>query len=192
MADNNGRIGAVTGKSDRATWSTVLEKAMMKWQNLYKVNEDIGGIGTEHAAPLFTGNGDSFAFSANKLNSEQLSQAALVSLNQGKLVIGGFTKSGIWVSGNHKTVSAHAFTIMYSLNNAALFSMRNPWGGEGDGVLNIPNNNVIPPLIDFRIVNPGKAANYSKGIPMPYTPPYSSPSQNVMVHYNCLNISKPE
>jgi hypothetical protein len=180
LADSNGKIGAVTGKSDRATWSTVLEKAMMKWQNLYKVNEDIGGIGTEHAAPLFTGDGDSFAFSANKLNSEQLYRAVGVSLNQGKLVIGGFKQGGLPVSGNHKTVSAHAFTLMYSLDKTALFSMRNPWGGEGDGVLNIPDNDVIPPLIDLRIVNPGKAANYAKGIPTPYTPPFLAPSQKVI------------
>lgn len=180
LADGNGKIGAVTGKSDRATWSTVLEKAIMKWQKTYKVNEDIGGIGTEHAAPLFTGNGDSFAFSANKLSSENLKRVVEVSLNQGKITIGGFTKGDLPVSGNHKTVSGHAFTLMYSTISSALFSMRNPWGGEGDGVLNIPNNTVIPPLIDLRIVYPGKAANYSTGLPGPYTPPSLSPAQNVM------------
>lgn len=180
LADKNGKIGAVTGKSDKATWSTVLEKAMMKWQNIYKVNEDIGGIGTEHVSPLFTGDGDSFAFSANKLNAEQLYRAVGVSLNQGKLVIGGFTKGDILVSGNHKTVSGHAFTLMYSLDKTALFSMRNPWGGEDDGVYNIPDNGVIPPLIDLRIVNPGKAANYTKGIPTPYNPPYLAPAQRII------------
>lgn len=180
LADKNGKIGAVTGKSDKATWSTVLEKAIMKWQYIYKVNEDIGGIGTEHAAPLFTGDGDSFAFSANKLNSEQLYRAVGVSLNQGKIVIGGFKQGDIPVSGNHKTVSGHAFTLMYSLDKTALFSMRNPWGGEGDGVLNIPDNGIVPPLIDLRIVNAGKAANYAKGIPTPYTPPALTPAQNVM------------
>ena len=191
LADGNGKIGAVTGKSDRATWATVLEKALMKWQKIYKVNEDIGGIGTEHVAPIFTGDGDSFAFSANRLNSADLRRAVEVSLNQGKITIGGFTKSDLPVSGNHKTVSAHAFTLMYSLDNAALFSMRNPWGGEGDGVLNIPNNSVIPPLIDLRIVNPGKAAKYAKGLPGPYTPPYLSPSQqSIRVSQELLNSGR--
>lgn len=180
LADSNGKIGAVTGKSDRATWSTVLEKAIMKWQYIYKVNEDIGGIGTEHTAPLFTGDGDSFAFSAGKLSSEQLYRAVGVSLNQGKIVVGGFKQGDILVSGNHKTVSGHAFTLMYSLDKTALFSMRNPWGGEDDGVYNIPDNGVIPPLIDLRIVNPGKAAKYAKGIPVPYNPPYLAPAQKVI------------
>jgi hypothetical protein len=69
--------------------------------------------------------------------------------------------------------------------------MRNPWGGEGDGVLNIPNNSVIPPLIDLRIVNPGKAAKYAKGLPGPYTPPYLSPSQqSIRVSQELLNSGR--
>lgn len=180
LADKNGTIGAVTGKSNKATWSTVLEKAIMKWQYIYKVNTDIGGIGSEHTAPLFTGDGDSYAFSANKLNSEQLYRAVGVTLNQGKIVIGGFKQGDIIVSGNHKTVSGHAFTFMYSLDKTALFSMRNPWGGEDDGVMNVPDNGIVPPLIDLRIINPGKASQYSKGIPLPYTPPALSPSERVI------------
>ena len=178
LADANGNIGCVTGISNRPTWSTVLEKAMMKWEKIYKVNEDIGGIGSEHVAPLFTGNGDSFAFSSNVLTSSQLKRAVVASLNQGKITIGGFTKSDVQVNGNHKTVAGHAFTLMYSLDNSALFSMRNPWGGEDDGVLNIPNNSTIPPMIDLRIINPGKAANYSNGLPSPYNPPYAVLSQS--------------
>lgn len=180
LADKNGTIGAVTGKSNKATWSTVLEKAIMKWQYIYKVNTDIGGIGSEHAAPLFTGDGDSFAFSANKLSAEQLYRAVGVTLNQGKIVIGGFKQGDIIVSGNHKTVSGHAFTFMYSLDKTALFSMRNPWGGEDDGVMNVPDNGIVPPLIDLRIINPGKAAQYSKGIPTPYNPPALSPADRVI------------
>lgn len=188
LADKNGTIGAVTGKSNRATWATVLEKAIMKWQYIYKVNEDIGGIGSEHTAPLFTGDGDSFAFSAGKLNSEKLYRAVGVSLNQGKIIIGGFKQGDIPVSGNHKTVSAHAFTLMYSLDKTALFSMRNPWGGEDDGVYNIPDNNVIPPLIDLRVINPGKAARYVKGIPTPYNPPYLSAAEKIVrVSHAVLN-----
>lgn len=180
LADAGGTIGAVTGKSNVPTWSTVLEKAMMKWQKVYKVNEDIGGIGTEHVAPLFTGNGDSFAFSANVLSSQNLKRAVEASLMQGKIVVGGFTQGDVWVSGTHKTVTSHAFTLMYSQDASALFSMRNPWGGDDDGVYNIPNNSVIPPLIDLRIVNAGKAAQYSKGLPGPYVPPYLSPAQKTM------------
>ena len=62
---------------------------------------------------------------------------------------------------------------MYSTDPFALFSMRNPWGGDGekDGVLNIPNDWVIPPTIDIMIMHPGKAMENRYGIFEAYIPP---------------------
>lgn len=177
LADNNGNIGAVTGKHNQITWATILEKAIMKWNFIYKVNPDIGGIGSEHASPLFTGNGNSFAFSSGKLDAKQLARAVEVSLIQGKIVVGGFTHSDLPI-GNLKTVTGHAYSMMYSMDASALFTMRNPWGtspgssdGKEDGVLNIPNNDVIPPVIDLRIIEPGKATDWGMSTLQPYIPP---------------------
>ena len=183
---DNKRIAAVSSKSDKACWSTIFEKAIMKYNVIYKVNPDIGGIGSEHVPPLFTGDGGSFAFSPGVLNNEQLKRAVEASLDEGKLVIGGFNQAVQF--GNTKTVTGHAFTFMYSTDSSALFTMRNPWGfnpntdGKDDGVLHIPDNGYIPPLIDLRIVNPGKAINMKKDIE-PYIPPvFSSVTHELRVN----------
>ncbi len=166
----------VKGKSSVINWGTILEKAIMKWQCIYQVKTDINGIGSEHVAPLFTGNGDSFAFSSNKLTGQQLAQVAQVCITKGKITVGGFNKDQVPVDGT-TTVSGHAWTIMHSTDKTALFTMRNPWGSNRqgpasrDGVINIPDDGVIPPLIDFRIIEPGIAAKYAKGRFTPYIPP---------------------
>lgn len=176
LTGNGSNIDAVSGKSNTATWSTVLEKAIMKYNVIYQVNPDIGGIGSEHVVPLFTGDGNSFAFSPGKLTNRELKRVVQVCLTQGKLIIGGFNKGGLTVD-NSETVTAHAYTLMHSVDRSALFAMRNPWGGNPkvdgtvDGVLNIPDNSLIPPTIDLRIVDPGKAANYGDGVTEPYIPP---------------------
>lgn len=176
LADSNGNIIAGTGKNNVPTWSTILEKAMIKYNAIYKINDnyDLGGIGTEHVAPLFTGDGDSFAFSPGALTAEQLARVVRVCLNQGKIVIGGFNRADLPVDGS-KTITFHAYTFMHSASKQALFIMRNPWGGNPDvdgskdGVLNIPDNGIISPTIDLRIVEPGMAGN--NGTKKPYTPP---------------------
>ena len=175
MANNNGGIVAVTGKSSIPTWSTIMEKALMKYIDVFKLVNTIEGIGSEYASPPFTGDGNSFAFSPNKLTAVQLKKAVDVSLAQGKIVIGGFTQSDVNV-GASKTVSAHAWAFMYppvnSLNQA-LFVMRNPWGNNNgsdlDGLMYIPNDQKITLMIDLRIINPGSAKASTK--PSIYTPP---------------------
>ncbi|PZP40881.1 MAG: hypothetical protein DI598_18915, partial [Pseudopedobacter saltans] len=54
---SNGTIVAVTGKSQIPTWSTVMEKALMKYIEVYKLVQTIEGIGSEYASPPFTGDG---------------------------------------------------------------------------------------------------------------------------------------
>ncbi len=187
LAESDGvTLGAVSGKYNKATWATVLEKAIMKWNSIYQVNTDIGGIGSEHVAPLFTGNGDSFAFYPGKLTNWQLARVAQVCLLQGKIIVGGFASADLPVDGT-RTVTGHAWTIMHSTEQSALFTMRNPWGGnhdapaERDGIVNIPDNNTIPSVIDFRIIEPGIAVTYNpSGISDPYIPPYFSPTDNTL------------
>ena len=176
LGDDNG-LGATSGKNGEANWATVLEKAIMKWNYIYQVNPDIYGIGSEHVAPLFTGEGNSFAFSPNVLSPKQLKQAVEIALNNQMIVIGGFTQGDIDVGYGPRTVTAHAFSFMLSTDEDALFSMRNPWGNSpggtstDDGILNIFDNNVIPPLIDLRIIYPGAAKDYALKELSPYNPP---------------------
>ena len=175
LGDNNG-IGAASGKKGEATWATILEKAIMKWNYIYEVNPDISGIGSEHVAPLFTGEGNSFAYSPNSLDADQMKQIVELCLEQPMIVIGGFTTGGLPV-GSAQTVTAHAYSFFYSNQSNALFAMRNPWGfspgtsGTEDGVMNITDDGTVPPTIDMRIIYPGKAADFAKTNLSPYIPP---------------------
>lgn len=96
------------------------------------------------------------------LDNDQLARAVRVSLQQGKIVVGGFHPGDIPVDGT-LTVSGHAYTLMHSTDKAALFAKCNPWGGNPNadgitaGIINIPDDLDIPPLVDLRVVEPGKA-----------------------------------
>lgn len=171
LCDSGGTIGQLTGKNNAITWATILEKALIKWQTLYKVDEDVEGIGTENVAPLFTGCGDSFAFSPNSLHNSEFKLAIEYCLGEGKLCIGGFN-IGDLPCGKLKTVTGHAFTFMLADDESSLFVMRNPWGIEDvDGKLFIPDERTIVQTIDARIVDPGAAAPYLREDLKPYTPP---------------------
>lgn len=173
---DDGGLGAASGKNGEATWATVMEKAIMKWNYIYQVNPDIYGIGSEHVAPLFTGNGDSFGFGADALSAKHLKQAVDVALANNMIVIGGFLRSDYNVGYGPQTVSAHAYSFMHSYDPEALFAMRNPWGyapggnNKDDGLLRIYDDGVIPQLIDIRIIYPGAAAAYAVDNLQPYVP----------------------
>ena len=162
-----GNIQQCSGKNNTATWSTVLEKAMMKWQTVYRCNYPIGGIGTEHVAPLFTGEGNSFAFFPGALTPSQLAKAVTVGLKMGYIIVGGFTQNDVVCDPPFKTVQYHAFTAMFPQKETALFAMRNPWGsaagspnGMEDGVMNIFNDSRIPQTIDLRVIYGGSSSMY--------------------------------
>lgn len=170
----------VTGKHDVVCWSTILEKAIMKWNSVYHNNNILDGIATEHTSPLFVGNGDSFAFSQGVLDYEQMERAVNVLLNQGWLVIGGFSEDDKVIgNGPYKTVSAHAFTFVLDDTPGATYGMRNPWGyangGDGDdpkdGVAPIVNDGKTQPLIDLRVCHPGAAKAFQQSILLPYQAP---------------------
>ena len=178
LADSGNNLGAVSAKDGSADWATVLEKAIMKYLKVYPVVGDIGGIGSEHTTPMFTGVGTSFAFDRGKLTSDQLARVVKVSLANGKFVTGGF--GATLAIGKDNTVTGHGYACVVSSVSAALFGMRNPWGvnptndnsgydKSTDGVLNIPATGSVPPVIDLRIIYPGAAG--TAGVTAPYVPP---------------------
>lgn len=176
LCDSSGTIGQVTGKNYVPTWSTVLEKALMKWETLYMENS-LWGIGTEIAAPVLTGDGRSFAFSPNSLWNSEWKLAVEWVLNNGMISVGGFTTGGLQC-GTLTTVTAHAFAFMLTADTSGnyLFSMRNPWGiTEVDGILEIPDTRRVISTIDMRFVYPGAAAPYLKKNIGPYVPPRFMP-----------------
>ncbi len=175
LVGSDGVIAACSSKDNKATWATVLEKAIMKYNYIYKVNPDIGGIGSEYALALFTGNGSSFAFAAGSLTPDHLQRVVQVCLAKGYFITGGFNV--VSSIGVYQTVTGHAYTVMITGDQNALFSMRNPWGfspgsidGSEDGVLNIPNVGSLTSTIDLRIIDPGNAGIAN------VTEPYKIPS----------------
>ena len=177
LTNSNGDIQAATGKNSQVSWATILEKAVMKFNAVYGVNPDIGGIGSEHVAPLFTGDGDSFAFAPGVLTPLQMQRVVDVCLRKGLIVVGGFNRGDVPV-GKYRTVTGHAYTFSRPTDSRYLFDMRNPWGtspgspdGKEDGVVPIPDNPDIISMIDLRIMNPGAAKGYHRKALTPYLPP---------------------
>ena len=192
LTDSKGNIAATSGKNNVATWATVLEKAIMKYEMIYQVNTDIGGMGSEHVTPLFTGNGNSFAFSPGKLTGDQLAFVVKYSLKHGRFITGGFNK--VVTIGKYSTVPGHGYTLMFSSTSQSLFAMRNPWGfnpggnGGDDGVLNIPLSGDVINTIDIRIIYPGKAGN--KCVIKPYiSPSFTVNANNQRVDPSIINNS---
>ncbi|MCQ2168151.1 MAG: Ig-like domain-containing protein [Bacteroidales bacterium] len=171
LCDDYGTIVQCTGKNNAITWSTILEKAMIKYEDIYHVDQ-IVGIGSEFVAPLFTGDGGSFAFSPNTLYPSEMKKVVEWALSKGKISIGGFTIGNLLCDELYSVV-AHAFAFMLTAKSGFLFSMRNPWGigDTQDGVLNIPDDKSILYTIDMRIINPGAAAKYLTEEVSPYIPP---------------------
>ncbi len=177
LADSDGNLAAVSGKNSVATWSTILEKAIMKYNVIYEADATIEGIGSENVLPLFTGNGSSFAFGRNVLTADELQLVVKECLAMGKFIIGGFGQ--VLPIDDVQTVTGHAYTIVLSNDSDAIFSMRNPWGlnplvaggyeTASDGVLDIPAKGDVPATIDLRIVDMGIAG--SSGTTTTYTPP---------------------
>ncbi|MBP5360066.1 MAG: hypothetical protein J6129_01095 [Bacteroidaceae bacterium] len=171
LCNGNGDIGQCTGKNNAVTWATIMEKAMMKYVTLYK-NTGVEGIATEVAAPMFTGDGVSYAFSPNSLYTSELKVAIEWSLAQGNITVGGFNVDDL-PCGKLSTVTGHAFTFMLTDDEEkSPFVMRNPWGWyDVDGKLTIPYERTTVQTIDARIVMPGAAREYMRTSVSPYTPP---------------------
>ncbi len=192
LVDGSGNIGAVSGKKGEADWATVLEKATMKYIQVYPVVGDIGGIGSEHQTPMFTGAGNSFAFDRGKLSPADLTRVVKASLAAGKLISGGFGIEGMALANGFQTVTAHGYAVFVPKDANTMISMRNPWGldptssgynGSTDGVLDIPADPTWSGTIDLRIIDPGDACG--PGMTVPYLPSSGD------VNADSINISQP-
>ena len=84
---------------------------MIKWNQIYQGSSNVGGIGTEYVSAIFTGDGESVGFGANALIAEDLQRAVEVSLKQGRLVIGGFTRGGEQVDQNWPPIQEQAIPL---------------------------------------------------------------------------------
>ena len=204
LCNSNGSVAQVFGKNNRYNWATIMEKALMKWETCFRCNK-IGGIGTEHAAPPFTGNGDSYSFDwGDRLYNAEYAMIVDYAIDNGMISVGGFHESGV-IMGELESVTGHAFTVMKPDEDADyLFVMRNPWGNEPsgstasnrtDGKLKIPNDHEKLRLIDFRLVYPGaQMAQYKKEDMGGYTPPRfnatyfdMNPTEDMLRIYNVNN-----
>lgn len=196
MCNSGGGVDQLTGKNGVVNWATIMEKALMKWETRFQCNK-IGGIGTEHAAPPFTGNGASYSISPDKLYNSEFELLVDYVLSHGMISVGGFNVGGL-PCGEMETVTGHAFTVMYADEGADYkFVMRNPWGSgyPTDGKLKIPNKREVLRTIDFRVVFPAaEMAQYMKEDLKGYTPPRFrpkymdlNPSEEMLRMYNVQN-----
>lgn len=157
LCDGKGTILQVKGKDGKANWSTILEKAIMKYLQVFKGNSDITGFGAEQMTPIFTGDGRSFSIRPGLLRAHELKRMVTECLKHGLLVNGDFNKNDIPLD-KHVTIAAHGHTFMLSPSDNVLFLVRNPWGhGDDDHVMKVTDNGIIPQLIDLRIISPGIA-----------------------------------
>ncbi len=176
VANTQNQLVAATSRAGHADWATVLEKAVMKYLTVFPVVGGIGGIGSEFVSPIFTGDGDSFAFPPGVLSKAQIPRAARALLAQGKVIIGGF--NAVMPVGPLKTVTAHAYAVFVPATSDTLLSMRNPWGASPlvsgghdrsqDGVVNVPSTDSWASAVDMRVIEPGAAAG--GGATAPYIP----------------------
>ena len=171
---NEWEMKAISGKDGRANWATIIEKAIMKWNSVYKVSENISDMGVEYVFPILTGNGASFVLGANSLSPKQLYQAVSVVLKEGIAVIG---VPGWGVNGVGGIEGGRPYSIMYSDQPYALFAMRNPYGQNpngtetDDGLLHIMDDSAVPYGVELKFFYPGDAANYVEKNLKPYIVP---------------------
>lgn len=187
LAGADGAWKCVTGKNNKITWATVMEKAIMKWNLVYRRKKDVMVYGISAIAGLapFTGSGEGFAFGRGRLLPEEAEAAIKILLEKGYIVTNEFGKVLPMQGG--QSVMLHTFSVMNSNREDAFFQIRNPWGftnghPNGDGILYIMDftNNQgvtstakdITDIMNFRVASPGAAnPGFAKpGVTTPYTP----------------------
>jgi hypothetical protein len=181
MVDSSANLGQVSCKSGVACWSTVVEKAYIKYNQVFGVVSDVNGIGSEFTTPMLTGVGDSFAFNAGVLKPADITRAVTAFLAAGKFITTGFNMEGVvlpagGLPAGGQSVTAHAYTGLVPDSSAFMISARNPWGvvpdpnydGSTDGVMDIPPDAMWASMMDFRIIEPGAACG--PGQMAPYVP----------------------
>lgn len=164
--NKNGYPVFCVGKDNQPNWISILEKAAMKWVYAYQHMNwgsctGLNGCNSEMITPLFTGDGRSFSIQPGRLSGEELARIINTCLEHGMMVNGGFLEADIPLDA-HKTVSKHGHTFLPPQRPGALYAIRNPWGhGKDNHIMNVMNtDSIVFPLIDIRIISPGKAAKY--------------------------------
>jgi hypothetical protein len=182
MVESGGtNLGQVSCKNNTACWTTVVEKAYIKYNQVFGVVGDVNGIGSEHTTPMFTGEGESFAFSAGALSPADMTRAVKAFLAAGKFITTGFAQEGVVLPAGGtpagaQSVTAHGYAALVPASSAFMIAARNPWGlvpdpnydGSTDGVMNIPPDTTWSGMMDFRIIEPGAACG--AGQTAPYVP----------------------
>ncbi len=179
IADKNGNLIVSHGKNNSVIWLTIMEKAIMKYNKIFKIwNGDgpgkVEGFGSEAGAPMLTGEGDSYSFDRGALpKAADLTRAVKEALKAGKLITGGFGEP--MNLNNLKSVTGHAYTVLIPKDGNTMISMRNPWGfspkadGGGDdshdGILDIGYLDEWFKTIDIRIMEPGIAGGTGNTAP---------------------------
>ena len=156
-----------TGKDNRPNWSTIMEKAVMKWIKIYQHVSTIEGCNSEWVAPMFTGDGRSFCVQPGRLSSRDLARVITTCLEYGMIVNGGFLQEGVSLDGS-TTRTYHGYSFLPPQKAGSLYSIRDTDGtGENDGIMNVTTNDeTVPPLINLRIISPGVAVkNLSQSSP---------------------------
>lgn len=181
-APGNNTLPGCKSKENTACWSSVMEKATMKYLQIFPYCKTLRGIPTDIAAAIFTGDGEGFWFwPDSKLTGAEYKKVVSVLLKKGYGVLGGFQKGDIKVDDVTKSLTGHAYSFFFPQKSDALFCMRNPWGscygatnGAGadrDGLMHVYDDGSIPPILDVRIVSLGAAREYLVKQFAPYFPP---------------------
>ena len=176
LSNTKGEVVQVTSKNNQLCWSTVLEKAIMKYNDCYDMNPYIGGIGSDAMIAPLVGNGDSYAYDSWEITPDDMQRAVRASLARGEIVTAFFTKGDqdfMSYKTQTKTVNAHGYSVSLSRYGNQLFSMRNPWGWHPnnilDGLLDIPTSQEVNRNMIICVMSSGKAGD--KSVYMPYNPP---------------------
>ena len=175
---------AVAGDDRPANWGTVLEKATMKYRQVYFGTSDVGGLLGDRGLPPLLGVGDTFngcGFGETPLSVDEMERTIKVALDRGEIIMSAFVavdgNMDITLEGDSKFIGGHAFTVMQTGNPNCMFALRNPWGSWNsapDGVVNVPYSDYIARGIWFIVIRPGRAGTGEWG-PVGTRKPYEIP-----------------
>ncbi|MBQ7195527.1 MAG: hypothetical protein IJS07_07830 [Bacteroidales bacterium] len=168
---NDTKIIQCTGKNNNPCWSSILEKALFKYNEVFDKFNPIGGTGPVPIIAMLTGRGECVDYKPKiigEMSADQMREIVDVMLHNHRFLMVMFQEAVTTPEnaefGNVNTVTAHAYSGMYSSNPGAIMAVRNPWGFNnkisntpGEGVMNIIDDEVKP-LIELRVMFPGDDA----------------------------------
>ena len=165
---NETQIIQCTGKNNKPCWSTIVEKALFKYNQVFDNFNPIGGTGPVPIVAMLTGRGECVDYKPKKVKSmsaDEMREIVDVMLHNHRFLMVMFQQAVTTAEntefGNVNTVTGHAYSVMYPSIPGAILAVRNPWGfndnvahNPGEGVMNIIDDEVKP-LIELRVMFPG-------------------------------------